>query len=217
MFAGVRQRPVPDPLTPDAFADAANVSRETLERLTLYSGLLRKWAQRVNLVGKSTLDDVWRRHMLDSAQLLTHIPAASQNLVDLGSGAGFPGMVLAIMGVPDVHLIESNAKKCAFLREVARLTGAPVTIHNVRIEAPPPLKADVVTARALAPMPLLFEYAQSYLGPNSICLFLKGRGVEEELTELRKIWNIRENRYRSVTDTEGFILRLEALSHDPAR
>lgn len=217
MSGAARRRPVPEPLGPEGFAAAALVSRETLDRLKAYASLLEKWQRRINLVGASTLGDLWRRHMLDSAQLLPHIPDSAANLVDLGSGAGFPGLVLAIMGAPDVHLIESNGRKCAFLREAARVTGTAVTIHNMRIERTEAWPADVITARALAPLSVLIEYARPYLTPNSICLFLKGRGVDEELTELRKMWNIRENEYPSMTDSDGIVVRLEALSHDPDR
>ena len=206
--------PAPEPLRPEGFAAAANVSRETLQRLKRYADLLIKWNKRFNLVGRSTLADLWRRHMLDSAQLFPHLPTPSHRLVDFGSGAGFPGLVLAILGVPDVHLIEANARKCAFLREAARVTETPVTVHNQRVESETPLTADVVTARALAPLPILLEYAKPYLTPNSVCLFLKGAGVEEELTEIRNIWNIRENTYPSLTNPESVIVRLEVLPHD---
>lgn len=205
-----------DPLSPDGFAAAADVSRETRTRLETYAALLLKWNARVNLVGKSTLDDLWRRHMLDSAQLFPLLPANCHRLVDFGSGAGFPGLVLAIMGVPEVHLVEANARKCAFLREVARVTETPVVVHNKRIETDPMLKADVITARALAPLPILLEYAQPYLTPSSICLFLKGAGVDEELTEIRKLWNIREDTYPSITNPDGAIIRVEVLSHGTA-
>jgi 16S rRNA (guanine527-N7)-methyltransferase len=216
MFDEAFPRPVPDILDASGFAEAANVSRETVDRLGIYADLLLKWGARINLVGKSTLPDLWRRHMLDSAQLWPHLPPDTRNLVDFGSGAGFPGLVLAIMGVPDVHLVEANSKKCAFLRESARLTEAPVTVHNNRIEEMSSWKADVVTARALAPLPVLFKYAEPFVTPNTICLFLKGRGVEEELTEIRKLWNIREDKYQSITDPEGIVLRLKVKSHDPA-
>ncbi len=222
-------------LSAEAFADIADVSRETLERLKIYADLLGKWNRRVNLIGKSTVGDIWRRHMLDSAQLRPHLPAAARKLVDLGSGAGFPGLVLAVMGAPDVHLIEANERKCAFLREAARLTETPVTIHNTRIgagghnarigaggshhtqtDAAEPGKADIVTARALAPLPLLLDYAEPYLAPSSICFFLKGQGVNDELTEAYKTWNIRDSIFSSLTDPQGAILRLEAISRDPS-
>ena len=209
--------PVSEPLDAAGFAAAADVSRETLDRLKRYGDLLAKWNDRVNLVGKSTLADPWRRHMLDSAQLYPRLPADCGRLVDLGSGAGFPGLVLAIMGVPDVHLIEANARKCAFLREAARVTDTRVTIHNMRIESSVTLEADIVTARALAPLTILLKYAVPHLTPTSVCLFLKSAGVEEELTEIRKLWNIRENTYPSITNPNGVIVRLEVDSHDTAR
>src|SRR5579863_7255133 len=129
-----REGGVTAPLDPRGFAALSGVSRETVARLEAYAGLLVRWSAHINLVGANTLDDLWRRHFLDSAQLLTHLPAATQSLIDLGSGAGFPGLVLAIAGVPHVELVESDARKCVFLREAARITAAPVVIHNSRIE-----------------------------------------------------------------------------------
>jgi len=112
------------PLDPQGFAALSGVSRETLARLEIYAGLLVRWSARINLVGANTIDDLWRRHFLDSAQLTAHVPEGTQSLIDLGSGAGFPGLVLAISGVPEVELIEADARKCAFLREAARIAAA---------------------------------------------------------------------------------------------
>lgn len=204
--------PVSDESGLAAFRAATDVSRETLDRLAAYADLLRKWSKRINLVGASTLDDLWTRHMLDSAQLRRHIPEDARVLVDFGSGAGFPGMVLAIMGMPETHLIESNHRKGAFLREAARITGAPVTVHTARAEALTGWKADVVTARALAPLPILLEYAESFVTSDTLCLFLKGRRVDDELTETQKRWNITYDIFSSLTDPEGSIVRLEAIS-----
>src|SRR5437660_4118565 len=122
-------------LSPAEFAAATGVSRETLPRLDAYAELLRRWSPRINLVAASTLDDLWRRHFLDSAQLLPLVPSAARSLIDLGSGAGFPGLVLAILGVPGVELVEADSRKCAFLREAARIAAAPVMIRNARIES----------------------------------------------------------------------------------
>lgn len=199
-------------MTPEEFAAAAGVSRETLDRLQAYAALLIKWNRSINLVGRSTLADLWRRHMLDSAQLFPLIPARARVLADLGSGAGFPGMVLAIMGIPEVHLIESDRRKCAFLREVSRETAAPVTIHAGRIESTPRFTADVVTSRALADLPELLDFASSFVSEHSILLFLKGRGVDLELTRAAERWNMRLQRFPSRTDSDGTILRLEAIS-----
>jgi 16S rRNA (guanine527-N7)-methyltransferase len=136
--------------------------------------------------------------------------------VDLGSGAGFPGLVLAIMGAPDVHLVESDSRKCAFLREAARLTGTSVTIHNKRIEQVAPLEADVVTARALAPLSKLLDWAFPHLAPGAECLFLKGRGADDELTATAKEWNIALDRIVSLTDPAGLVLQLREVSRGRA-
>lgn len=199
-------------MTPDQFARQADVSRETLARLKRYAEMLEKWNRRINLVGRGTIEDLWRRHMLDSAQLLPLIPQDAGSLVDLGSGAGFPGLVLAICGVKNVHLIEADRKKCAFLREVARETNASVTTHNKRIEEIESFQADIVTSRALAPLPKLLDMAAPFTKKHSILLFLKGRSADGELTEAAKEWNMRVDQIPSQTDPEGMILRLEAIS-----
>lgn len=203
---------MPAPMTPEEFAERTNVSRETLARLRRYVDLLEKWNRRINLVGRGTLDDPWRRHMLDSAQLWPLLPAGAASLADLGSGAGFPGLVLAIMGVENVHLIEADRKKCAFLREAARETGTTVTVHNERIEEIESFQADIVTSRALAPLTKLLDIAEPLTKKHSILLFLKGRSVDLELTEAVKEWNMRIDQIPSQTDPEGSILRLEAIS-----
>jgi 16S rRNA (guanine527-N7)-methyltransferase len=199
----------------NGFAKLTNVSRETLERLTKYVELLASWNRRINLVGRDTMGDVWRRHILDSAQLFPLIPREARRLVDLGSGAGLPGLVLGIMGVPEVHLIESDTRKGVFLREAARITGAPATVHARRIDRVPGFPADVVTARALAPLSELLTLSERFLGDRSLCLFLKGRMVDEELTEAAKAWHMRADRQPSLTDPSGCILRLEAIARDP--
>ena len=201
------------PFTPHHFAAETDVSRETLQRLQIYRNLLLKWNSRVNLVGKSTLGDIWRRHFLDSAQLLHYIPKKSKVWVDLGSGAGFPGMVLAILNVGTVHLVESNQRKCAFLREVARTTQTNVEIHNKRIEHLDPWPIDVITARAVAPVAKLLELSRSFVTPESTCLFLKGQDIDDELTEAGKYWKMSIDRTPSVADYRGTILRLTRVSH----
>ncbi|HYG84692.1 MAG TPA: 16S rRNA (guanine(527)-N(7))-methyltransferase RsmG [Azospirillum sp.] len=194
-----------------AFQKATNVSRETLERLAVYESLLAKWQKTINLVGPKTLNDTWGRHFLDSAQLFPLLPESTRTLVDLGSGAGFPGLVLAILGVPEVHLIESDVRKAAFLREAARATGAPATVHNKRIEAVSGLQADVVTARALAPLKDLLDWAFPLIGERGVALFLKGQNVEDELTDTTKYWKMQTERFDSITDPTGSILRMSGL------
>lgn len=197
--------------TPEDFQAVTGVSRETLDRLRLYADLLTKWQKRINLVGPATVPDLWRRHMLDSAQVFPHLPAGTPRLIDLGSGAGFPGLVLAILGVPEVHLIESDQRKGVFLREVARQTEAPVTVHTARIEAVQGLKAPVITARALAALPKLLEWATPLMEEGGQCLFLKGQNLDEELTAAREIWIFDEDRFPSQSDSSGVLLRLREV------
>jgi 16S rRNA (guanine527-N7)-methyltransferase len=193
---------------PDDLAAATSVSRETIERLSAYAALLVKWQARINLVSASTLTDLWRRHMLDSAQLLPLLPQGTTSLIDLGSGAGFPGLVLAILGIPEVHLIESDQRKCVFLAEAARAAGAKPIIHNKRIEQLKGLSAGVVTARACAPVDQLLTYAQRFLWQDGKALFLKGAAVEEELAAACKNWQMEVERFPSTSDPTGCILRL---------
>ena len=200
------------PLSPQSFQAATNVSRETLARLERYAALLRRWQKAVNLVAASTLPDLWRRHMLDSAQLLGLVPKRPCRLADLGSGAGFPGLVLAIMGVGEVVLIESDARKCAFLREAIRATGASARVREGRIEQLCDGSFDVVTARALAPLSELLGYARALLAPGGTALFLKGRRLEEELTEARKAWKMNLERFASISAPGGSILRIRESS-----
>ena len=197
---------------PEAFAAKTGVSRETLARLKAYADVLADWNARHNLVAKSTLPDLWSRHFWDSAQLAPLIPPEARSLADLGSGAGFPGLVLAVMR-PDlaVTLHEATTKKCAFLQLAADRMGVAVAIQNARLEDLPPNQFDVVTARALAPLPQLLGYAQKFAGPNSVCLFLKGQNVGAELTEAHKYWNIKASQVPSQTDPSAAIVVVREL------
>ncbi|MDP6689457.1 MAG: 16S rRNA (guanine(527)-N(7))-methyltransferase RsmG [Alphaproteobacteria bacterium] len=204
-------------MTPAAFQAATDVSRETLNRLEAYESLLRKWNSRINLVSRRSLDDLWRRHMLDSMQLFGFREDPGQKDIlgpwlDLGSGAGFPGLVLAIAGIKNMHLVESDGRKCAFLREAARVTGTEVTVHNERIETLPPQAAAIISARALAPLPRLLPLAYPHLSPNGQILLLKGQDVDVELTEAAKCWKMKPRRIQSVTDASGSILQLTEIS-----
>lgn len=200
-------------LSPEGFQNRTRVSQETLGRLQAYAGLLVKWQKAVNLVAVSTLGDLWRRHMLDSAQLFPLIPEAARVLVDLGSGAGFPGLVLAILGVPEVHLIERDRRKAVFLREAARETGAgpQVTVHACDIDKTPPIAADVVTARALAPLDRLLPLARRFCHEETVCLFPKGQDVDKELTSATRKATLRVELRPSLSDPRGLVLRLEGL------
>lgn len=203
------------PLTPRAFAEQVDVSRETLARLELYLDLLKRWQKAINLVGSKTLADPWRRHILDSAQLLRYLPSPSCTIVDLGSGAGLPGLILAILGQTNVHLVESDQRKAQFLKEAARILAVDATIHAKRIEALEPLRPDVLTARALAPLSQLMTLAKPLLLPDTICLFLKGRQGKDELTEAAKSWMMASQIFPSLSDPSGSVLKLWEIERAP--
>lgn len=198
-------------MTPSEFQAATGVADATLEKLKAYADLLVKWQAKINLVGPDTLPDLWSRHMLDSAQLAPLI-APGAKVADFGSGAGFPGLVLAILLGADaeVHLVESDTRKCVFLREVNRATGAGAHIHNVRIEKLPPLNADVATSRALASLDKLLEFAEIHLLSTGKCLYPKGKRWAEELTAAEKAWKMQVTEHPSRTEAAGRILELKA-------
>ena len=202
------------PLGPQGFAELVPVSRETLARLEAYAALLIRWSARINLVGRNTLVDLWRRHILDSAQLWLLLPVNVESVIDLGSGAGFPGLVLAILGVPGLELVEADSRKCAFLREAARITEVDVTIRPCRIQAVPPHPVDVVTARACAPLERLLGLAEPFLAATTECLFLKGERVEDELTLARKHWTMTARLCQSRSDPRGVVLRLQQVARE---
>lgn len=205
------------PFGPAEFAAATGVSRETLARLDAYAGLLTGWSARINLVARSTLDDLWRRHFLDSAQLVPLLPPDARSVIDLGSGAGFPGLVLSVLGVPGVELVEADSRKAAFLREAARITGAALTIHGCRIESVPPHEVDVVTARACAPLERLLTFAERFAGPKTAYLFLKGERAAEELTLARKAWTMTVAQHTSRADPRGVVVLLQQVNREPRR
>jgi len=193
------------------------VSSETEARLDRYVALLLEWQIKTNLVAPSTLPNLWTRHISDSLQLLSLAPSA-KTWVDLGSGGGFPGVVLACalaeMPGANVHLVERNAKKAAFLREAVRITSAAATVHLAgigdivdRIGS----RVDCVTARALAPLHQLVGYAEPFVSGGAKALFLKGQDVEAELTEATKYWNIEPRLHSSRTGGHGWIVELDRI------
>ena len=198
-------------MTPQSFREASAVSPETLSRLETFSELLGRWNHRVNLVGAASLDDPWRRHFYDSAQLFPLIPKKCRRLVDLGSGAGFPGLVLAIMGVRGVELIEANGRKCVFLNEIVRATATRVTVTQGRIGNTDAGPADVVTARACAPLGKLLGYVHRFLAAGGTALLLKGARVDEELTQAGKSWTMEVTRRPSLSDPAGTVLEITNL------
>jgi 16S rRNA (guanine527-N7)-methyltransferase len=207
-------------MTPTEFADtlAAHgtpVSHETLDRLAIYAAMLADWQTRMNLVGPATLPDLWRRHFLDSAQLWRLLQNGTGGVIlDIGSGAGFPGLVLAIMGADHVHLVESTAKKCRFLDAVADATGlsARVTIHNRRIEELSPASPDVITARACAPLARLLAWAYPMAAVNTRWLLLKGQDVEAEVTDATRSWKFNLTQHASISDPRGRIIDLGGVA-----
>ena len=185
------------------------VSRETEARLRAYEALLLAWTKRINLIGRGDAAVVWQRHILDSAQLAPLLPAEGE-IADLGSGGGLPGIVLAILRPAPIHLVESDRRKAAFLREASR--DLPhVTVHARRIEevALPPLAA--VTARAMAPLTALLPHAARLLAPGGVAVFPKGRTASAELTDAAPHWLMRVERFPSRTDPDATLLRLSEI------
>ena len=204
--------------TPERFAARFNVSRETIERLEIYEALLRQWQKGTNLVAPNTLDQVWHRHFADSAQLLNFAPDSAKWL-DLGSGAGFPGLVIAICAAnredSRVHIVESNARKCAFCQEVVRETGSSVEIHCERIESLGLRDrfdgVEIVTARALSPLNDLLALAAPFFSASTTGLFLKGRNAEKEQQEAEKNWIFKAELHPSITDSQASIVQVTEL------
>ena len=189
------------------------VSRETFEKFEIYYDILIKWQKSLNLVSKSTIENTWQRHFLDSAQLYKFTREIDGNILDMGSGAGFPGIILAMMGNININVVESDQKKCTFMREVARLTNTKLKIHNCRVEDLEFSNPDLITCRALAPLNKLIEYVENHMKKNIMSeqklpkmLFLKGKKFNEELKELKKFSKLKFSVHPSITDEHGKIL-----------
>ena len=189
-----------------------NVSRETLQRLEIYEALLKRWNPTANLVAESTLPQLWSRHFLDSAQLLDHA-AARSHWLDIGTGGGFPGMVMAVVAAETqpgsrFTLIEASARKCQFLRRVASETGAKIDLHEARAEELEPLRADMVTARAVAPLAKLLEISVRHLGSGGECVFPKGAGRFADIAAAESVWTFDLQETPSITEPESAILHI---------
>lgn len=199
-------------MTPEQFLSSLDVSRETLERFQTYEKALLKWNPKINLVSKSTLEDLWERHFLDSAQVFDLAPNGT-HWADLGTGGGFPGVVVAILAAekrPELKVtcVESDVRKATFLRTVLRETGVVGEVISERIEAIRPLEADVVSARALAPLRLLLQFAERHLKSGGVALFPKGADHEKELEEALETWSFQVDKTISQTNPEAVILKL---------
>lgn len=198
------------------FQSNFNVSRETINRLTQYLVVLNKWNHKINLVAPSTLQNAWHRHFADSAQLWALSPHEKHSWLDIGSGAGFPGLVIAAMAAEkapqmEVTLIESDKRKCVFLQTAAREMGVNINVVSKRIEELPSMNADIISARALASLPQLLEFAEKHRNPDGICLFPKGARANSELTAATSSWHIQSEAVPSITDSEAVVLRIGAF------
>ena len=198
------------------FMEKYNVSRETFEKLKTYECLLKEWQTKFNLVSNSTLENAWERHFLDSVQLFKLIPQTAKTLMDFGSGAGFPGMVIAIMANAKtpylkVSLVESTTKKTLYLNEVKKQVGVEVEIINERIEKIKPHIVDVITSRAMTSLDALLQYALPFCGKKTVCIFPKGKKYAEELQEAQKKWSFSCQIVDSEQSDEGKILVITDL------
>jgi 16S rRNA (guanine527-N7)-methyltransferase len=192
-----------------------DVSRETLDLLRAYTDLVLKWTEHINLVSPVSATNLWERHIIDSAQLIAIAGPSWHHWVDLGSGAGLPGIVIAVLtksnSTKRVTLVESDQRKAAFLRTACRELGLGSTVMTQRIEAAAPLHADVVSARALGSLPTLLAFADRHLAKSGIAIFPKGRRAQVEIEEARGHWNFDVTALQSVTDPDARILRVERI------
>jgi 16S rRNA (guanine(527)-N(7))-methyltransferase GidB len=194
-----------------------DVSRETLDRLEVLIALVQKWTKRINLIAGEDPQHSWTRHVRDSAQLLPLAPSCVRIWADLGSGGGFPGLVLASLfagmsNPPVMHLVESDQRKAAFLRTAVRELSLDATIHAIRIESLAPLHADVISARALAPLPRLLDLSHRHLSTEGVALFPKGRNRFDEISEARRRWTFELSETASITEKTAAILKLERIT-----
>lgn len=195
------------------FAATFNVSRETIERLQIYEDLLKRWNPKINLVANSTLDTTWSRHFADSAQILGLAPEGQLNWLDIGSGAGFPGLVIAALSQGETRqismtLVESDQRKSVFMRTAAREMGLSVSVKTERIENLPDQNADIISARALAALSKLLSFSEQHRKKSGVCLFPKGERADFELTEAAQCWNISYEKFPSMTDSDAMIIRI---------
>lgn len=200
-----------------ALLEQLNVSRETIERLEKFEEVLLKWNPRINLVSKNSLQDLWNRHIVDSVQVFTCVEDPGVSWVDIGSGGGFPGIVVAIMAAEHapktkVTLIESDQRKSAFLRTAARECGVPVTVLTQRIEEADPQKADVLSARAVADLDALLHFSERHLAKNGLGVFPKGASWKKEVDKAAERWRFEVEPITSLTETEAVVLKIKGVA-----
>lgn len=195
------------------FQHCYDVSRETMEKLEIYYSILQKWNKKINLVSKSTIETAWQRHFSDSAQIWRLAPEGAESWLDFGSGAGFPGLVIAAIAAEkspqlSISLVESDRRKSIFLQQAAHEMGVSVRIHTCRIEDLPKQNANIISARALTSLSQLFDFTEKHLSKQGVCIFPKGARVDKELTEAANSWHISYDSFPSVTDSQSVILRI---------
>jgi 16S rRNA (guanine527-N7)-methyltransferase len=209
---------IPEDITPEMLPDFFNVSRESLDKMKAYVAELLHWQASINLISPATVDQVWHRHVCDGLQLIDHLDGTENQIIDMGSGCGIPGIPLAVWldavnPGSEVVMIESNAKKAAFLRHASRVCRLSTRIINTRVESVPAAQlrraADVCVARALAPLPALLDLTARLPFRPQRMLFLKGQDVDAELTEATKCWNISFSKYSSRTELTGCVLDIK--------
>ncbi|SFS84437.1 16S rRNA m(7)G-527 methyltransferase [Sulfitobacter marinus] len=194
-----------------------DVSRETFDQLTLFAQLVERWTAKINLISKPSVPHIWERHINDSVQLYRHAPEAD-SWVDLGSGGGFPAIVLAILAKQDRRdtkftMVESDQRKCVFLRTAVRELGLNAEVINKRIESIPGLEADILSARALSDLSKLLEYADLHLSKNGVALFPKGENWKVEDIDAQNLWRYSCEVIQSLTNPDAAILRIKDISH----
>ena len=195
----------PEETSLEKIGDFLNVPRETQEKLDCYVQLLIKWQARINLISSKTLPEIWHRHILDSAQLVSYLPKTPSVILDMGSGAGLPGVILAILTRHQLHLVESDSRKIAFMRTALRETCTSAILHEQRMETVPALRPDIITARALAPLSQLITLASGQHHEKIEYLFLKGREAKQELTALPACPKLEAECLPSMTDSLSLI------------
>ena len=203
----------PEETSLEKIGDFLDVPRETQEKLDCYVQLLIKWQARINLISSKTLPEIWHRHILDSAQLVSYLPKTPSVILDMGSGAGLPGVILAILTGHQLHLVESDSRKIAFMRTALRETGTSAILHEQRMETVPALRPDIITARALAPLSQLITLATGQHHEKIEYLFLKGREAKQELTALPACPKMEAECLPSMTDSQASIIRLKPISY----
>lgn len=207
-------------MSAEPILSSLGVSRETRAKLEILAALLTKWSPKINLVSNSSLAHVWTRHIADSAQIYGLAPESARTWIDLGSGGGFPGLVIGALAAQfnpnlDLTLVESDQRKCAFLATASREMGIKISIKPQRIEMLPPGPRDIISARALASLPKLLELAEPLSGPGTIALFPKGADARAELTSAALGWHIRHKAHPSATDPNAVILEILEFRRGP--